>query len=375
MSDVLLYVQHLLGIGHLRRASLLSRAMSDRGLSVTVISGGMPFDGVDFGAARRVQLPPCRTADRGFSGLVDARGRPVDAAWWQARQAALLDAFEAAAPKVVLVEMFPFGRRPFRAELTALLERAAASGCYRVSSVRDILVRKNDPAKERWMIETARRHFDRVLVHGDPRIAPLTASFPAAAAIEELLVYTGYVTAGAAAPWDGALGEVLVSAGGGAVGGALLSAALDARPLCRYAERPWRLVSGPNLPEDQFRSLVARAPFGVTVERFRADLPALMGRAAVSISQGGYNTIMDVLAAGVPAVINPFAAPGESEQGERARLLAARGVIAVVEGDPPSPAALATTIDRARPGGVGAIDLDGAVYSARRVAGWVGDDR
>ena len=37
---VLFYVQHLLGIGHLKRATTLARAMTDAGLQVTVVSGG-----------------------------------------------------------------------------------------------------------------------------------------------------------------------------------------------------------------------------------------------------------------------------------------------------------------------------------------------
>ena len=42
MSDarVLLYVQHLLGIGHLKRAMTLARALAAEGLEVTVASGG-----------------------------------------------------------------------------------------------------------------------------------------------------------------------------------------------------------------------------------------------------------------------------------------------------------------------------------------------
>ena len=50
-------MQHLLGIGHVRRAALITRALSAAGLDVTVASGGFPVAGVDYGAARVVQLP------------------------------------------------------------------------------------------------------------------------------------------------------------------------------------------------------------------------------------------------------------------------------------------------------------------------------
>ena len=53
----LIWVQHLLGIGHVRRAALIARAMTDAGLDVTVASGGFPVAGVGYGDARVVQLP------------------------------------------------------------------------------------------------------------------------------------------------------------------------------------------------------------------------------------------------------------------------------------------------------------------------------
>ena len=39
-ARVFFYVQHLLGIGHLRRAATIARALTGAGLDVTVVSGG-----------------------------------------------------------------------------------------------------------------------------------------------------------------------------------------------------------------------------------------------------------------------------------------------------------------------------------------------
>src|SRR3546814_19814871 len=49
--------------------------------------------------------------------------------------------------------------------------------------------------------------------------------------------------------------EVIVSAGGGAVGAALLRCALAARPLSTLAETPWRLLNGSTVPEAEFRAI------------------------------------------------------------------------------------------------------------------------
>jgi predicted glycosyltransferase len=335
---------------------------------------------VDFGAARVAQLPPARAADAGFSGLLDQTGQPVDDAWWERRRAALLELLRTVAPQILLIELFPFGRRAFGRELVPLLEatRELRPRPAVLCSLRDILVDKGRPAPGKpdrvaEAVALVRRHFDRVLVHGDPRVATLALSFPGAAEIAERIAYTGYVVerpapqpAGESRP---EAGDVLVSAGGGAVGGGLLRDCLAARKLTRLADRPWRLVTGLNLPEAEARAIAAAAPACVTIERFRPDLAALFGSCAVSVSQGGYNTMMELIAARARAVVVPFAAPGESEQALRARLFAERGLIALVEAGAP-PETLAAAIDaaaeRPRPE-AGAIDLDGAAATARLV--------
>ncbi len=66
------------------------------------------------------------------------------------------------------------------------------------------------------------------------------------------------------------------------------------------------------------------------MEPNRPDFRALLGHAALSVSQAGYNTALDVLAAGVRAIFVPFAAHDETEQTDRARALAARGLATVI---------------------------------------------
>ena len=60
---ILLYVQHLLGIGHQKRAATLTRALEAAGFAVTYVSGGFPVRGLDTGPADFVQLPPARAVD------------------------------------------------------------------------------------------------------------------------------------------------------------------------------------------------------------------------------------------------------------------------------------------------------------------------
>ncbi len=366
---VFFWVQHLLGIGHLRRTLSLARAAAEAGIETVVASGGLPVPGADPGRATLVQLPPVRAQDRYFKQLADERDRPIDDAWRDRRKAALFEAYEAARPDALVTELFPFGRRQLRFELEPLLARAKADGCAVVSSVRDILVEPDKPGRIDEMLERVRRWYDLVLVHGDPAFVPFDATFPGLDEIRPLVRYTGYAVDRIAAPpsGDGA-GEVLVSAGGGAVGEPLLRAALAARPLSAARDRRWRFLVGEGLPDAVFSDLARAASPGVIVERARPDFQALLARAHLSVSQGGYNTVMEVLAAGLRAVVAPYAGGHESEQTLRAHALAERGALQVVAEDRLAPESLAAAIDRALAGpplAAAGIDMGGIPRTVR----------
>ncbi|MBV8334798.1 MAG: hypothetical protein JO358_04975 [Alphaproteobacteria bacterium] len=212
-----------------------------------------------------------------------------------------------------------------------------------------------------------------MLVHGDPAFIPLEASFPAATHIADRLVYTGYIV-GPDQP-DSVdepvgTGEVMVSVGGGAVGNTLLATALEARRGGCLATADWRLLAGPNLPEQAFATLARHLPERVVLERYRRDFTKILRRCRVSVSQAGYNTVLDILAARARAVVVPFAAERETEQQLRAERLAARGVIELVPENDLSPARLALAIERAadREPPTMAIDTSGAHRAARLIA-------
>lgn len=366
MTDVLFYVQHLLGIGHLRRAALISRAMARSGLDVALVSGGLPVPGLDLTGVTLVQLPPLRARDDSFAELVDAGGHAVDDTWKAARAEKLRAIYKEHHPKILLIEMFPFGRRLMRFELLPLLDMANAMQPRPqiMCSLRDVLSAPRTAEKARWMVTMFRRYFDQLLVHGDPVFLPLEKSFPPARELAARTRYTGYVTEpvspnepSSAAP----SGEVIVSTGGGAVAGPLIAAALAARPLSPLAEVPWRILVGGNLPEELFQAFCIAAPPDVAVERARPDFPALLAGARLSISQAGYNTILEVLSAKVPAIVVPFAGSDETEQSLRAQVLGERGAFTVLPEARLSPAALAQAVRDAllhAPGASGFTGLD-----------------
>ncbi|OLE32156.1 MAG: hypothetical protein AUG47_07390 [Alphaproteobacteria bacterium 13_1_20CM_3_64_12] len=397
--SVLLHVQYLLGIGHLQRSLRIAGALAHDGITVTLVNGGPPA--AELAAdpkVRVVQLEPVRARDASFA-LVDDAGQPIGDTLRARRQEALLAAFAAARPDAVVIEGFPFARRAFAFELDPLIAAAQAATPRPpvICSVRDIIAWRDDPARHRAIAERVCREFDAVLVHGDPKLISFEASFPAAPDIADRLIYTGYVyephltlpslhdgplplppggRRGKLAATRGEVGDsiprsgVVVSAGGGAAGAALLNAALAARRDGCLADAPWRLLTGANLPEAEYAALCRSAPAGVTVERFRPDLPALLRQCRVSVSQAGYNTVLDILLARARAVLVPFAAERETEQLMRAERLAALGAAVLVRESDLSPATLAAAIERAaarQPARI-MVNTDGAANSARIIA-------
>jgi predicted glycosyltransferase len=365
---VFFYVQHLLGIGHMKRAAALSRALLAKGARVTLALGGEPVPGVDTGAAELLQLPPCRAADETFRVLLDEEGKAIDDAWREARREALLEGFAAAQPDRLMTEMFPFGRRAFRFELIPLLEHARMEKVPVACSVRDILVAKTRADRVREMTDTAKLYYDMILVHGDPTVLPFAASFPEAERLSALIRYTGYVADSGGDRWNGTAGrdEIVVSVGGGMVGEQLLRVALAAATLTRQPRR-WHLLVGPNTPKPIYDALRAEAPDNVMIEPARPDFALLLRNCALSVSQAGYNTVIDVLRAGCRSIVVPFAGGAESEQTTRAKLLARRGLLRLLPEESLTPENLAFEVDRAvgqpKPGRV-SFDLDGAERAA-----------
>ncbi len=374
-ARVLFYVQHLLGVGHLRRAAVLTREMAKRGLKVTLVCGGFPIRDLDLEGVTLAQLPPLRSRDETFRELIDEEGRLVDDAWRNHRRDLLLEILAKVKPHALGIEMFPFGRRKLAFELIPLLETARVSEPrpWIFCSVRDVLNFPRKPNRAAEAVARVHSWFDRVLVHGDENLIGFEESFPLADEIASYIDYTGYVggqavsRAGAGHPgWN----EVVVSAGGSALGVELFRAAVAARPLSSLAKHTWRVLGGTHLPTNSLKRLIERAPSGVIVEPSRSDFRDVLANCAVSVSQGGYNTIMDLFATSVRAVVLPFVGVGETEQDFRAQRLEQHGLVRRLEADKLSPLNLAKAVDEvalAPPPPPVTINISGAERTAELV--------
>jgi hypothetical protein len=158
-----------------------------------------------------------------------------------------------------------------------------------------------------------------------------------------------------------------VSGGGSDASLPLFESALGAAAVL---SRPWRILVGHGVGEEAFSALRRAAPRNVTVERARPDFPTLLASAAASVSQAGYNTVVDLTIAKARAVLVPFERGREAEQRLRAECFAARGLATVVSEEDLNPETLAEAVRgalaKAPPSS--SIDLGGVAGSLRAIA-------
>ena len=380
--SLVFYCQHSLGIGHLTRSFALAAALREH-FHVVFLNGGRLPPGVPVPEGIELIDLPALGMDDGHT-LVSRDSARLDVAAAQVQRRALIEAAIARhRPAVLLVELFPFGRKKFAGEILSMIRQVRSQGrgpggaqAQVVCSLRDILVdarpdQRHHDDRARWLTD---RYFDAVIVHADPAFARLEDSFHPTRPMRTGVHYSGYVVPQRAqvitarrAP------HVLVSAGGGIVGDALYRCALDARALLADPP-PLRLIAGPFLPESQWQTLAARVAgqSGVELLRHVPDMVAEMRIARASISQCGYNSALDIVGAAVPALVVPYETGSENEQRTRADRLAALGAMQMLPAAELTPARMASAIEALlaftpRPA---ALDLRGAEHTATLLAGW-----
>ncbi len=343
---VLQYCQHVLGVGHFFRSFEIAKALFPH--EVLFVQGGKPVADIDTcGHITHHFLPPLMMDSNFRSFTVKASHLEKIK---EDRKKQLLETAKEFKPDVLIIELFPFGRKKFSFELLPLLEyiRKKSKTTLVVCSLRDILVEKEDQQKyEDRVINILNDFFDLLLVHSDPAVIKLDETFASTEKIEIPVEYTGYVTR--AVSGEGLLKpptdyiRVVVSHGGGNVGFELLEVAIAASELLGegyiFDIFPGIFITPSNLAK--LNSLTSTKP-RVRINRFSNNFAAELVQAHLSISMAGYNTMMDLLATGTPGLVYPFMQ--NREQLLRARKFEEMGVVEVI--NKLDPAEIASAIER-----------------------------
>ena len=381
---IIYYCQHIWGVGHFFRTLEICRALS--GHEVILVTGGPEVD-VDLPVhVQSFRLPGLMT-DRNYDGLFPTDSERSLQQVRQERKQKLYSLIEAEQPDGFIIELYPFGRKAFRFELDPVL-KAIRTGVLNstkvICSLRDILVEKDDPvAYESRVVDTLNRYFDALLIHADPNLVTLDRTFSRIGDIKIPVVYTGYITPGPPNESRSELREqleidpdaelIVASAGGGKAGIVLLEPLIKCLSQLNHRHKLSACVfSGPFMPEPEFELLLRQSNAHVNVRRFSSRYLSYLSAADLSVSMGGYNTCMNILATGVPALIWPY--PGDHEQVLRATKLSELHAVGVIKASDLQPDRLAGLIQQqletpGRP--KHRIDLLGAANTSRWLSAYL----
>ncbi|MFC8921028.1 glycosyltransferase family protein [Cellulosimicrobium sp. NPDC057127] len=384
---VALYSHDTQGLGHVRRTSLLARAVvaADPDADVLLLSG----------AAEATSLPlPPRTEVVTLPGVAKDPAAGYGPRRWGGTlddvvtvRAGVLDgALAAFGPDVLVVDKVPLGvggeLRPALERLRSRGRTACVLGLRDVLDVPEVAVREWDDQRSTSVVE---RLYDEVWVYGDARVYDPLVEYALPDVVARRTVFTGYLgrgrsataaaraarlpaTASTAATVPTALPDapyVLCLVGGGQDGAGLATAFAEATLPDGVRGV---LVTGPYLPAAARAALhrAALARPDLEVRAFVRDVVPLVEGALAVVTMGGYNSVCEVLASGRPALVVPRTHP-RAEQLVRARRLAELGLLDVLD-DEPTPERVAAWLGsatRPRAGGrAGArpaldVDLDG----------------
>jgi predicted glycosyltransferase len=365
---VALYGHDTLGLGHLRRNLALAATLSELRCDPDVLVVTGAAEGAAFPLPSGVDVLTVPGVAKDRDGRYGSRSLSLSfEAVVGIRRAVMAAALEQFAPDLLVVDKVPLG---LAGELAPALRSLRARRHTRVVlGLRDVL---DDPvvAREEWrtgrMTEGVREFFDEIWVYGDPSVHDVIEACGVPPALRRIVRFAGYLANGCVAASarppvvPAGTGYVLCMVGGGLDGVELATAFAGAR-------MPPGVVgivaTGPQMSAVDHADVAARAAVrpDLVVVAFRPDIATWVARAEAIVTMGGYNSVAEVLATEVPALVVPRRRP-RVEQFVRARALAAAGHIDVLPGVTPDADRLGRwlfdAVRRPRVARCG-IDLDG----------------
>ena len=314
---IVFYSQHLVGVGHHFRNRQIIRALADE-YDVYFVDGGRPVPGATLPASVQIHhLTPvfkdlitgCLTSETECDIQTVLKGR----------KHALTNLITRVCPDVFIIEYFPFARWELADELLSAIDtgQSVNPDIRIICSVRDVprLLPDSDQ-----VCSILNHHFHALLIHADPQLTRLEDHFLHTDNIHIPVHYTGYVVE----PLDSVGRElqtqncVLVSAGGGADGYALIKPCIRAwQGLSQRGiveDRKMVIFTGPFMPQPQYDALECMCKGGpFHIDRFTSHFLHWMRCADLSISRAGYNTCMNILETRTRAILVPGSLVSDQE--------------------------------------------------------------
>ena len=337
-----LYSHDTYGLGHLRRTVRIARRLLQRSkrVSVEILSGSRVPDAFHLpSGCRVVSLPPIVKTGRLAYRSADP-DRTIDEVL-ALRANLILERVRAFQPHLILVDHAPVGAS---GELKPLLQalKEGDGSPFLVLGLRDI-VDSAERTRNEWealgAMDAIENQYDHILVYGDSRVLTTAQELGLPEILGDRLSYTGFIgQLQDPVQCDPLEPPLFVGACGGGGDGQLLSRsfveALAKLPTgFRYQAR---LHLGPLMHDDDVMRLRRQAEVlrpHLEVTRFHRGFVGDLAACRAVVAMGGYNTSVEILAAGCQALIIPRLNHRE-EQFLRAKRLAEISPLIQVAADP-----------------------------------------
>ena len=394
MKRILVYSHDTFGLGNIRRVLAVSKHLvdSDEDVSVLILTGSPMLHA--FRIPPRVDYVklPCLSRTREGAYTVKFLSLPY-ADTVKLRANLILSTVLDFRPDLILVDKKPMGVGNELAFTLEALQRRTERPKL-VLLLRDILDAPQTTAAvwhKNGYFEAVEAFYDSVLVVGAREIFDVVKEYRFPPGCADKVRYCGYIAreagkraaASVRAKLSVAREEhlVLVSAGGGEDGYALLSCYLNGLAcMPRRSGVRSLLLCGPEMSDQQRASLHAAAAQldGVTVEDFTDDMMSYLEAADLAVCMGGYNTVCEILTLKKRAIVVPRVKPVQ-EQWIRAERMAKLGLLQVIHPEELTPKRLLNTVyqaldrDNVHARGLYQMDMNGLAVVARNISQLIGN--
>jgi predicted glycosyltransferase len=382
--SVLMYSPDSIGLGHMRRNSAIAAGLSRvlPGVSNLLLVGSSAGAYFDLPAGTDcIKLPSILKTGRN-EWVPKSLNVPREVAR-NLRSRIITETAEAFAPDVFLVDHVPSGIWDELAPTLRSLSNAS-SRPQLVLGLRDILGAPKDIC-ERWtadgIYDLIDDNYDKILIYGSPDIFPACEAYGLRKRFSDRIKYCGFIQFGRPpitrtdARRMLSIGNkplVVMTAGGGhdafPMMHFVLKALLTGQKLRKF---DLTVVAGPLMPAAERQEIeIMAAELGASFLASTPNLHTYLSAADTILTMGGYNTVMEAIAVGVPTIVIPRIGPS-AEQRYRAKQFSDLNLVHSIDLETSHPEELRDTIDFALSSprkSISALSFDGIENAAHELA-------
>lgn len=370
LPKILIHCQYVYGLGHLIRALQLAKGLVND-FDVYFLSGGEAVKGISIDQNIHFFQLDALYKEEDSNQLTSVDDSLTTEESLSNRKKVINELIQEIRPDVILTEHFPFGFL-FEQEVLNLISKAKTvnQNIKIVSSVRDVIESEKGSKSDNKTVEYLNQYYDLLLVHGDENVIPLETSFSLSDQVNIRQVRTGYIIDSTLKRKQKKKKTIVVSIAGGRVGRELKGAVINA-----YKSIQGKINHELLVFDGAFNSEDALNCSEKGIKYFNFDRSVFLqelSKSDITISLGGYNTIVESLYAANKVLIYNREFSGDNfEQEIRISSLAKLGLITRLNEDQLEPRKLANIILKtiscqAEPHKIN-IDFDGIKTSVREI--------